>query len=296
MKEILLLSLLFLVIVFAFSLWLYLKFKAYVESKLSEPLYSLRERLSDLSEIRRDLQKIYIAEDLLKNLREEILRLSHIFVSRRSGKSGERALEESLTILPDHLLKRNLKLAGGEVEFALRLEEERYLPIDSKFIRPELLQKENLSAEEEREIIKSVRQRAREISPYLRDERCVGMAIMTCPDGLFPFLQRRVFEELEKEKILLVPYSLLLSVLLFIHFFWDRFNKKVDTHFIAENLSNLEKYLFEIERDVEKLGRELKAAENLLLKIKEEHRLLKREYTKLIDLSHNSIKSKEISE
>ncbi|MFN4132345.1 MAG: DNA recombination protein RmuC [Caldimicrobium sp.] len=299
MKEIffiiLLFSFIFLVLLTGF-LWIYYKLRSYFESRLSEPIYILRERLNDLTEIRREVQKLYLTEEILKNLKEEILKISHIFIGRKSGQSAERALEEALSLLPDHLLKRNLKIGGGEVEFALKVEEDRYLPIDSKFIKPELLQKEKLLPEEERELIRNIRQRAKELSPYLRDERGIGIAIMACPDGLFPFLQRRIFEDLEKEKILLVPYSLLLSVLLFIHFLWDRFYKKVDEHFLAENLANLEKFLFELERDLEKLGRELKSAENLLAKISEAHKLLKREYQKLRGYSQSSNKSKDISE
>lgn len=296
MKEIYLLSLLFFLILLIGFIWIYYKLRSYLEGRLSEPIYALRERLNDLTEIRKELQKLYLTEEILKNLKEEILKISHIFISRKSGKSAERALEETLSLLPDHLLKRNLKIGGGEVEFALKVEEEKYLPIDSKFIKPDLLQKENLIPEEERELIRHIRQRAKEISPYLRDEKSIGIAIMACPDGLFPFLQRRIFEDLEKEKILLVPYSLLLSVLLFIHFFWDRFNKKIDEHHLAENLSNLERFLFELERDIEKLGRELKSAENLLEKIKEEQKLIKREYLRLVEHSQSSIKSKDISE
>lgn len=296
MKEIYLLSLLFFLILLIGFIWIYYKLRSYLEGRLSEPIYALRERLNDLTEIRKELQKLYLTEEILKNLKEEILKISHIFISRKSGKSAERALEETLSLLPDHLLKRNLKIGGGEVEFALKVEEEKYLPIDSKFIKPDLLQKENLIPEEERELIRLIRQRAKEISPYLRDEKSIGIAIMACPDGLFPFLQRRIFEDLEKEKILLVPYSLLLSVLLFIHFFWDRFNKKIDEHHLAENLSNLERFLFELERDIEKLGRELKSAENLLVKIKEEQKLIKREYLRLVEHSQSSIKSKDISE
>ncbi|MFN3921335.1 MAG: DNA recombination protein RmuC [Caldimicrobium sp.] len=299
MKEIffliLLLFFIFLVLLTGF-IWIYYKLRSYFESRLSEPIYTLRERLNDLTEIRREIQKLYLTEEILKNLKEEILKISHIFIGRKSGQSAERALEEALSLLPDHLLKRNLKIGDGEVEFALKVEEDRYLPIDSKFIKPELLQKEKLLPEEERELIRNIRQRAKELSPYLRDEKSIGIAIMACPDGLFPFLQRRIFEDLEKEKILLVPYSLLLSVLLFIHFFWDRFNKKVDEYSLAENLANLEKFLFELERDLEKLGRELKSAENLLGKISEAHRLLKREYQKLRVCSQSSNKSKDISE
>jgi DNA recombination protein RmuC len=295
MSELLLLGAFFLLILLAL-IFIYFKLKDYLDKRLSDPLFTLRERLQDLTEIRRDLQRLYLAEDLLRTLRDEVLRLSNIFTSRKSGKAAERALEELLSQVPSHLLKREVKIGGGEVEFALLLSDGRLLPVDSKFIAPEFLSKEALSSEEERELFKRIRARAREILPYLRDDKTAGLAVMTCPDGLFPLLQKRVFEDLEKERILLVPYSLLLPVLFFIHFFWDRFGKTYDESLLNEGLSGIEKFTLELERDLEKLSRELKSAENLLGRLKETQLLLKREILKIQKIPQSSINSKEASE
>ncbi|MCS7150102.1 MAG: DNA recombination protein RmuC [Caldimicrobium sp.] len=272
-------------------LLLYFQLRSYLEKRLTENLFSIKERLQDLSEIRRDLQKLYFTEEILKTLREELSKLSQIFISRRSGKAGERVLEEVLSQLPTHLLKRDLKLSTGEVEFALALDEGRYLPIDSKFVAPEILAKDELTPEEEKDLLRRVKNRAREILPYLRDERTVGMAIMTCPDGLFPYLQRRIFEELERDRILLVPYSFLLPVTLFIHYFWERFGKPLDRDNIIQGVSNIERFAFEIERDIEKTLKELKSAENLLLKLRESYRALQRELNSLKESSYKESNS-----
>ncbi|MFN3407221.1 MAG: DNA recombination protein RmuC [Caldimicrobium sp.] len=296
MKELFLISLIYFLLLLVGLLLIYHKLKSYFESKFSESFFPLKERLSDLTEIKRDLQKLYLAEDLLNTLKSELFKLSQIFISRGSGKSGERALEKTLSLLPEHILSRNLKIAGGEVEFALKLDEDKFIPVDSKFIKPDLLQKENLTIEEERELIKSIRERAKEIAFYLKDERSVGMGIMTCPDGLFPLLQRKVFEDLEKEKILLVPYSLLLQILLFIHFLWHRFHKNIDSTDFTEFTGKLERFFYELERDIEKLSREIKSVINLLERIREEERWIKREYLKLKRDSQSSINSKGISE
>ena len=283
--------------VLIFSLFIiYFKLKNFLKAQLNEPFITLKERLLDLNEIKRDLQKLYLTENLLRDLREEIFKLSQIFISRSSGKAGERALEDILSIFPSHLLKRDLKLSSGEVEFALVLSGEKYLPIDSKFIAPEILKKSEISVEDEKELLKRIKARAKEIKPYLKDEKSPGFAIMTCPDGIFPYLQRRVYEELEKEKIILLPYSLLPQVLLFIHFLWDRFGKVFDEDKISEGLSNFEKWVFELERDLEKLSRELKSAENLLHKLKETQALLKKEFLKLLNYSQSSSKSRGTSE
>lgn len=276
--------------------FIYLKLKSYFEQRWADPLLSLRERLHDISEIRKDLQRLYLAEHLLKGLGEEITKLSQIFISRRSGKAGERALEESLALLPPHLLKRNLKLNQGEVEFALVLREGKFVPIDSKFIAPEILSKEEISPEEEKELIRRIRARAKELTAYLKDDKTIGFGLMTCPDGLFPFLQRRILEELEKEKILLVPYSLLLPFLLFIHFFWEKFGRTVNRDTLSQGIASMDKLIFDLERDIEKLSRELRSAENLLLKLRETGALLRRELSRLGETSQSSTNSKDTSE
>ncbi|MCS7199167.1 MAG: DNA recombination protein RmuC [Caldimicrobium sp.] len=291
MKEILGFLLLSFLIILGF-LWLYIQIRNFMEKRLGENLLSVKEKIQDLGEIRRDIQKLYLAEELLKGLKEELSKLSQIFLSRRAGKAGERGLEEILSPLPTHLLKRDLKLSGGEVEFALSLDHNKYIPIDSKFIAPEILSKEELSPEEERELLKRIKLRAQEIVPYLKDERTIGLAIMTCPDGLFPYLQRRIFEELEKWGILLVPYSFLLPVLLFIHFFWNKFGRELDRDSLAQRISKIENFLFTLDRDLERLSRELKSVENLLVKIREYHRALQRELNLIKETTYREINSK----
>jgi len=277
-------------------LLIYFKLKSHLEKGLQEPFISLKERLQDLGEIRRDLQRLYLAENLLKDLREEVFGLSQIFLKRTSGKAGERGLEELLSLFPPHLLKRDLNLGAGQVEFALVLSRDRFLPIDSKFVAPDLLKKGEISPEEERELLKRLKNRAREITPYLKDERTCGFAIMACPDGVFPYLQRRTFEDLERERILLLPYSMLPSVLLFIHFLFERFGRVLNLDALTESLSNLEKWILEFERDLERLVRTLKSAENVLQKLKETQGLLKRDFLKILASSQSSTSSRETSE
>ncbi|MEZ0343208.1 MAG: DNA recombination protein RmuC [Caldimicrobium sp.] len=295
MKEILFFLLLLVILVLGLFL-IYYKLRSLLQTQLNDPFISLKERLYDLREIRNELQRLYLAENLLKDLREELFKLSQIFISRASGKAAERALEDILSIFPSHLLKRDLKLSTGEVEFALVLPGEKYLPIDSKFVAPEILKKGELSPEDERELLKRVKARAKELKPYLKDEKSPGFAIMACPDGIFPYLQRRIYEELEKEKIILLPYSLLPSVLLFIHFLWERFGRVFEEDKISEGIANFEKWILELERDLEKLSRELRSAENLLNKLKETHHLLKRDFLKLLNHSQSSSNSRGISE
>lgn len=279
---------------------LYTLLKNHIEKKLIEYFSGIKEKLEDIAEIRRDLQKdlqkLHLTEHLLKELGEDLRRLSQIFISRKSGKAGERGLEELLSLLPSHLLRRDLPLGDGIIEFALVIDEDKYLPIDSKFVGSDLLMKEELSSNEERELLRRVRERAKELVSYLRDERSIGFGIMACPDGLFPYLQRRIFEDLERERLLLVPYSFLLPILLFIHYFWKRYAKSYNFEEFSQSIDEFERSLSLLEKDIEKLGKELRSIETIYQRLKEHHRKLSKELNRLTNRSQSSIRSNEISE
>ncbi len=292
--EILIFVLLFLLFLFLYSRYSYLHSKVEENSNMlnqyfqniQNPLFSIKERLQDLQEIRTELKTLHLTEHLLQKINEEINALNAIFISRKSGISGEKCLEEILALLPPNLLVKNLKLNDGVVEFALKLKNEKYLPIDSKFIAPELLKNQENSNYLEKEIIKRIRKRAQEITLYLKDEKSVGFAIMTVPDGVYNFLRMRLMEELEKINIILVPYQLLLPVLMFIWFFFEKFTVNYNENMISKYLSFLETSLFELEKNLNQILKEIKAFENFNQKNKEIIYSLKKELEKLKNLKN----------
>ncbi|MBZ4682484.1 DNA recombination protein RmuC [Thermodesulfobacterium sp.] len=247
---------------------------------ISEPLFSVKERMSDLQEIKKDLTKLYIAEEVLKGLSEDVAKLNAIFLSRKSGKAGERAVEEVLALLPPNLLVRNLKMGASEVEFAFVLKDGKYLPIDSKVTSPEILTKEELTEEELKEVIKRIKKRAKEIITYTKDEKSVGFAVMTVPDRIYDFCKSKLLEELEKDKVILVPYGLLLSFLMFVFFFWERFGQVIEASDFSGFIVKLEKGLYEMEKDIEQLFKELRSVENLSHRVRNNLFFLKRELEK----------------
>ncbi|WP_028841781.1 DNA recombination protein RmuC [Thermodesulfobacterium hveragerdense] len=281
---------LFFVVLVGIFWFFYVNFKKYVDERfswfqqrlenISEPLFSVKERLSDLQDIKKDLTKLYITEEVLKGLSEDVAKLNAIFLSRKSGKAGERAVEEVLGLLPPNLLVRNLKMGASEVEFAFVLREGKYLPVDSKVTSPEILTKEELSEEELKELIKRIKKRAKEIINYTKDEKSVGFAVMTVPDRVYDFCKFKLLEELEKDKIILVPYGLLLSFLMFVFFFWERFGEVIEASDFSGFIVKLEKGLYEMERDIEQLFKELRSVENLSHRVRNNLFFLKRELEK----------------
>lgn len=250
-------------------------------ANLLEPLISIKERVSDLSSIKQDISKILVTEEIIRRMDQDISSLSRIFLSRKAGKAGERGLEELLEVFPPHLVVKNLRLGAYEVEFAIKLPYGRYLPIDSKVAGIELLQRESLTKEEERELVKNLIKRVRELSDYVKDEKTIGMALMVVPDRAYEFLRVRALHEMEREKVIVISYGLVIPVISFFIYLWDRFGKILDEKVWAEVVCRIEKFLNEVERDIEQLSRELKSVENLYLKIRTNFINLRRELERL---------------
>ncbi len=244
---------------------------------IQNPLFSIKERIQDLQEIHNDLKTLHTTEHLLKDLNERICELSSIFIGKKSGIAGEKALEEILALLPSNLMVKNLKLNEGVVEFALKLKNEKYIPIDSKFIAPELLKNQEHSTSYEKEILKRIKKRAQEITPYLKDKKTAGLAIMAVPDGIYSFLKTRLMEELEKINILLVPYQMLLPVIMFIWFFFEKFSTSYKEDKLRDYLTSLDKAFFELEKNLNQISKEIKTLENFNQKNKDILLILKKE-------------------
>lgn len=250
-------------------------------ASLLEPLISIRERVSDLSSIKQDLSKFFATEEIIRRMDQDISSLSRIFLSRKAGKAGERGVEELLEVFPPHLIVKNLRLGTYEVEFAIKLPYGKYLPVDSKFTGIEFLQRESLTKEEERELVRNLIKRVRELSDYVKDEKTIGMALMVVPDRAYEFLKVRALHEMEREKVIVIPFGLVVPVISFFIYLWDRFGKIIDEKVWAEVVSRIEKFFYEVERDIEQLSRELKSVENLYLKIRVNFINLKRELERL---------------
>jgi len=286
MKDVLIFILL--ILNFIALIYLYLKVRSLFEGRIDQSLdrleVRLEERLKDLQEIKRDLMKLYTTEELGRTISEEVKKISGVLVGRRSGQTGERAVEEILSIFPPGMIARNVKLSSGVVEFALRLKGERFVPIDSKLSSPEILAKSELTPDDEREIVRRAKERAKEITSYLKDERSAGFALMVIPDGLYNHLKLRIFSDLEREGIIPVPYQTLPQTLMMVLNLWERFFFSFDRERLKEALPVLEKGLSSIERDLEQTKTELKSASNLLERVKGTLVFMQRYLSNLKDL------------
>lgn len=215
----------------------------------------------DLGEARRGVAELLAREEARRRLEEELWasarRLEAVLLGSRSrGEAGERVLDEALQAFPPGLIERDFKVRGRPVEFALVLAGGRRLPLDSKWPAAGLLSR----LEEERdpvrraelveELERAVTRKAREAAQYIDPATTVPWAVAAVPDAAFA-LCRRAPHEAFRERVVLVPYSLVVPYLLTLYSLHLRLERTVDREALLAALERLERALGELEKVLE---------------------------------------------
>jgi len=151
----------------------------------------------------------------------------------RSGRAGENVLREQLAQLPPSMLVSDLRVNGKVVEFALVLPDGRRLPVDSKWPAASELQALQTAADpaerdaRAREVERVVAARAREVAQYLDPALTAPVAVAAVPDAAYAVL-RRAHADAFARRVVIVPYSTALPVLLFLSAVVGRFGDAGD--------------------------------------------------------------------
>ena len=212
--------------------------------EVSENLRSGQERLSaDLSQLRKEVS---VAKEIVQGIKEQvhilaalkettdrvegtINQLAAILTGRRSGQAGERIVGELLNVVPEDWLERNARIGSGQVEFAIKMPGNYLIPLDSKFVAPELvMQLENGDVAEGHQqllgrVKREVQRRAQEVAKgYLTDHRVLGFGIAAVPDSVYDLCRDAVKAAAGSHRIVVVPYSLLLPFVLSLYLMAQR--------------------------------------------------------------------------
>ncbi len=211
-----------------------------VTKRISEAVQCLSRVEGAVSPLKADFTNIQLSvktlEDITRKMDQDISRL----VGRR-GPTGERIVEETLKDLPTTMVRRNVPMGSGEVEFALVLSGDKLVPIDSRAFEdgdPYRLSELNQDSLQEgqgtegktqkalkdslQNLKERVRRKAREIHDrYLTDPRSVGLAILAVPDSVYSFVKFSPDPTIG-HKVVIVPYSLLLPQLLSLYLLAER--------------------------------------------------------------------------
>jgi DNA anti-recombination protein RmuC len=176
----------------------------------------LGEVKENVQRINKQVEILTVLQQTAERVEENINKVVAILTGRRSGQAGEQVVSELLNAVPDEWLERKIKLGSGEVEFAIKMPGGYLIPLDSKFVSPELItQSESDGGEQMRRRVRDeVRRRAQEVAKYLTDQRVLGFGIAAVPDSVYDLCRDAVKAAAQSHRIVVVPYSLLLPFVL----------------------------------------------------------------------------------
>lgn len=195
------------------------------------------ELRGQLSELRGKLEEVRTASAEVRSLQGEerqrwsredaaytsLQRLSAVLLgSATAGAAGERLVQEALGSLPPQWLVTDHKVANQPVEFAVRLPDGLFLPIDSKVVaQSELDALEHAEtparrAQLEKNIRDEALKRAKEVHKYV-DARSPGFAIAAVPDAAYRLSGAILPRAYQEHQVLLVPYSMLAPFVLMVY-------------------------------------------------------------------------------
>ncbi len=193
-----------------------------ITHQLQDIQKNLAQSLADIRNVQEGLSQVRILTSLEKaveRIEASVGELAITMLGRRSGQVGERIVEKLLSPLPDEWMERDARLGNGRVEFALKLPGGYLVPLDSKFVSPEItrsLAHDTESGERQQhqalqqKINDLVKRRAQEIANYLVDERAMGFGIAAVPDAAYEACRSAIQTAAQRHQIVIVPYSLLL--------------------------------------------------------------------------------------
>jgi DNA recombination protein RmuC len=167
------------------------------------------------------------------------------------GISGEEILRETFKKLPPEMIETNFQVRGKVVEFALILPNGKRLPIDSKWLAGKLildLEKET-DPEKRKEIVEEIEKEAirriKEVKQYIDPDLTWSQAIAAVPDSVYSVCKNAHLRAKE-ENVILMPYSMVLPLLLYIY----RFHLQ---YAISLDLENLQSHLIAIAKNLDEM-------------------------------------------
>ena len=204
--------------------------------------------------------------------RASLRRLEATFLGAASrGGVGENVVWEALSVLPADMVDTDFRVGGKLVEFALRLPDGRRLPVDSKWAGvAEIEALERAEGAERPRLAQAVERlvagRAKEVAKYLDPSLTAPFAVAAVPDAAYGVL-RRAHLQAYGERVLLVPYSGALPVLLALYALCCRLG--ADAADVGALVAEVEGALAAVEREVEnRVERGAQMAQNAAAEIR----------------------------
>jgi len=244
-----------------------------VTHQLQDVQKNLAQSLADIRNVQEGLSQMHILtsmEKAVERIEASIGELTTTLLGRRSGQVGERMVEKLLSPLPDDWMERDARLGNGKVEFALKLPGGYLVPLDSKFVSPEITRHlahdtgsdERQQQQARQQINELVKRRAQEIANYLVDERTVGFGIAAVPDAAYEACKSAIQTVAQRHQIVIVPYSLLLPYTMSLYLIAQRLGITQMSE-KERAIGTAQTALREAKRHLENMGQEITSVANL---------------------------------
>jgi len=218
----------------------------------------LTERVEKTRELIEELKRETVAmKERERDFSERIKRIDEIIAGTSTkGLSGEEILRETFKKLPPEMIETNFTIRGKVVEFALVLPNGKKIPIDSKWPAGNLLLNLEKSTDPEEkkrimnEIDKIVIQRIKEVKQYIDPTITWSQAIAAVPDSVYNVC-REAHLRAREESVILMPYSMVLPLLLYMYRLHLQYAMSVDVENFQNHLLAIAKNLEEMESILE---------------------------------------------
>jgi DNA recombination protein RmuC len=187
---------------------------------------------------------------IFEQLHDSVARMEDtISGTKRRGEAGENILQDILKSFPPNMVAKNFRIGGKEVEFALILNNDKVVPIDSKWTTQELLRQLNQEEDKAQQIVlinkieNEINKRVGEVAQYIDPARTVPWAVAAIPDAAFSVC-RRAHLDAYKKGVILIPYCLTLPYLLTLFNLHLQYAGSID-------LENLQHYIVNVKRQLQ---------------------------------------------
>ena len=215
----------------------------------------------ELSSARAELTQLQtqarVRADVDQRVAESVRRLETIIAGTQSkGAAGENILEVVFSRLPLEWQVRDFTVGNKTVEFALRLPNNRVLPIDSKWPATDLLERfagcddASERVRLKREIENAVLAKAREVRKYIDPARTLTFGIAAVPDAVYDLctaVQCDCFEQ----NVVLVAYSMFIPYLLLVFQTVLRTSQDIDLEKLDAHLRTAENSVRAVQEELE---------------------------------------------
>ena len=174
--------------------------------------------LEQQGETREEIEKKRDAQ--LRDMKHIIERVARtISGTQERGQVGENLLREVLShSIKAGVVKENLKVDGGEVEFAWNLEDGKYIPIDSKLPDVfDLVEKYNASEDLEKQqeyrkkIINKVKKEIKRVQKYQNLSNTIDTCLLVVPEAVLEIAQ--AWQQLAESRMFLYAHTKIYSQL-----------------------------------------------------------------------------------